>query len=588
MPRKTEKPLRDHFPDLAREWDSSKNGPLTDAIGVGSHFKAWWICPYGHSYQAFPYNRVKGQGCPYCSGHKLIPGSNDLATMRPDLALEWCSDLNGPLQPTEIKPFSNKKAWWRCSACGHVWHAQVSSRSAGYGCPECAKRIISEKRSAPKKGESLIEKRPQLAKEWDWVKNGNDSPYNYTEFSNKAVWWKCKKGHSWKARIAGRTKNGRNCPKCSEERRSSFPEQAIYWYISKAFENTAFNRYLLNLSHKTFEVDIFIPSLMIGIEYNGEYWHKDKGDKDVEKRSILLASGVRLFRVIESSDTFQDRDDFFFDCHHRRNKVLSQVITELINSIEQGGGIRRETILDVDVERDELSIINNYERMLRDSSIAVTHHWLLEEWDEQLNGDLDPEMFSAGSHTQVWWKCQKNHSFKAAINKRAIGHACPYCSNQSLLKGYNDMATTRPDLAAEWNTEKNAPLRPCDIFAGSGKKVWWTCKLGHQWQDTPNHRSTSGRGCPICAGRQILQGFNDLESQRPDIASEWCTEKNGKLKPNQVTVGSSKRVFWKCSKCGRVWAAPVASRTRGYGCSFCSQKERRRREAENSKEQTAV
>ena len=44
------------------------------------------------------------------------------------------------------------------------------------------------------------------------------------------------------------------------------------------------------------------------------------------------------------------------------------------------------------------------------------------------------------------------------------------------------MATTNPDLVKEWHTERNGDLRPSDVTAGSGKKVWWHCKLGHEWQ----------------------------------------------------------------------------------------------------------
>lgn len=50
-----------------------------------------------------------------------------------------------------------------------------------------------------------------------------------------------------------------------------------------------------------------------------------------------------------------------------------------------------------------------------------------------------------------------------------------YCSGYTLLKGFNDLATTHPDLAAEWS-ERNHPLLPDEVNAKSRRNVWWKCK----------------------------------------------------------------------------------------------------------------
>ena len=64
--------------------------------------------------------------------------------------------------------------------------------------------------------------------------------------------------------------------------------------------------------------------------------------------------------------------------------------------------------------------------------------------------------------------------------------------------GYNDLQSVNPTLASEWHPTKNGVLTPNMVSYGSGKKVWWRCKLGHEWQAYINHRS-NGIGCPICA-----------------------------------------------------------------------------------------
>ena len=52
---------------------------------------------------------------------------------------------------------------------------------------------------------------------------------------------------------------------------------------------------------------------------------------------------------------------------------------------------------------------------------------LLKEWDAELNGDLTPQAVSHGSTREVWWRCQKGHSWKRAVNVRTPGKATHYC-----------------------------------------------------------------------------------------------------------------------------------------------------------------
>ena len=123
---------------------------------------------------------------------------------RPDLVLEWDYDKNGILKPENVTAFSDKKVWWKCDK-GHSWEAVISSRANGRGCPFCNRRLAIT-------GETdLKTRRPDLVLEWDYDKNGELKPENFTEFSGKKVWWLCKTGHSWKATIYSRAR-GCGCP----------------------------------------------------------------------------------------------------------------------------------------------------------------------------------------------------------------------------------------------------------------------------------------------------------------------------------------------------------------------------------------
>ena len=55
---------------------------------------------------------------------------------------------------------------------------------------------------------------------------------------------------------------------------------------------------------------------------------------------------------------------------------------------------------------------------------------------------------------------------------------------------------------------------------------------------------------------------------KPGLASEWS--KKNEIKPTEVTVGSHKKVIWKC-RLGHEWTASVKSRSiNGSGCPYCS------------------
>ena len=123
-----------------------------------------------------------------------------------------------------------------------------------------------------------------------------------------------------------------------------------------------------------------------------------------------------------------------------------------------------------------------------------------------------------------------------------------------------------PELVSEWS-EKNLPLTPDDITFGSNKKVWWKGTCGHEWQTSVKARS-NGEKCPICSGARVIAGINDLATLEPLLVKQW-SEKN-KIKPTEVSIGSHKKVIWRCEK-GHEWEAAVKSRTiNKTGCPYCS------------------
>ena len=192
------------------------------------------------------------------------------------------------------------------------------------------------------------------------------------------------------------------------------------------------------------------------------------------------------------------------------------------------------------------------------------------EWHPTLNGTLTPDSVLPGSHKSVWWKCSKGHEWRAIVKSRTAGCGCPVCANRSVKRGENDLVTTHPDLAQQWDAEKNGSITPDMVTAGSHRKVWWRCSRGHEWQATVLSRALNGAGCPVCAGKIVVAGFNDLATVFPDIAAQWHREKNGALRPSDVPPYSNRKVWWLCPN-GHEFQAVIAARTtHGSGCPYCS------------------
>lgn len=109
---------------------------------------------------------------------------------------------------------------------------------------------------------------------------------------------------------------------------------------------------------------------------------------------------------------------------------------------------------------------------------------------------------ACASSAMTWWRCDKGHSFPMRVAFRTTREqSCPYCARRKVLAGYNDLATTAPDVAAEWHPTLNGELTPEIVMAGSSRYIWWQCPQGHVWRARVDTRAgVQHSGCPVCAG----------------------------------------------------------------------------------------
>ena len=562
---------------LMKEWDYEANGGLNPReITVGSHKKVWWKCPKcGYKWLQAIMDRTRKRSpahCPCCTSRVIVKGVNDLASQNPERAKDWHPTKNGTLTPEMVTVQSDRIVWWKCPKCEGEWQTKIHSKR---GCPHCLHK--------PSVGiDDLATLYPEIAKEWHPTRNGNLTPRDVKPKSNKKVWWLCPNNHEYCARIGERTrKNGTNCPQCYKVNQTSFPEQAIYFYVKTLFPN-AINRYKAPFLG-AMELDIYIPEYSIGIEYDGEIWHKqEKETRERKKYQICKDNGIYLIRFKEGKkkDYAQVADSCYFIPNLSKNmKLFERFINYLLHTLD----CSIERILnnpnhifiksyDIDIKRDEIKIREQYQAKIKDS-IAELYPDIAKEWHPTKNGLLTPFDCKAGSAYKVWWKCSHcGYEWCTSVSKRTLGgHKCLNCTKQAPLIGINDLATLYPEIAKEWHPTKNGNTKPTQIRAKSNRKFWWKCaKCRHEWQASGNNRIGHKSGCPACAGRVPIIGKNDLFTMFPNLKNEWDNELNKEINANTLPLGSHTKVWWKCSHCGYSWKAEVRQRVKGLGaCPHC-------------------
>ena len=191
---------------------------------------------------------------------------------------------------------------------------------------------------------------------------------------------------------------------------------------------------------------------------------------------------------------------------------------------------------------------------------------LLSEWNWERNTNILPQNTTINSGKKVWWTCPSGHDYQACVSSRTQGTGCPYCSGRKAILGYNDLKTMYPEIAKEWDYEKNYPLTPELIKPKSNKTIWWICKNGHSYKTAVYHRMR-GDGCPYCSNHKVIPGYNDLKTVRPDLAREWHPNKNGVVTPDTVSPNGDFRAWWQCPICGYEWQVRINSRRECPNCS---------------------
>ena len=265
------------FPKVAQEWSTANLPLLPWQVAAYANTKVWWICEKGHEWEALISTRSYGSQCPYCSGIKVLPGYNDLATTHPQLVKEW-SSRNDELLPDSVNQRSTENVWWHCNACGNEYRAVIKSRVQGVGCPVCAERSVMPGYN------DLAATDPELLLEWDYEKNADVQPFAVSRNSMRPVWWRGRCGHRWKDKIYNRAVENTGCIFCQKEHQGNLPKQLICRYASQMGVKVIID----DMDTTGIPLDAFVPELKIAFVFQ---------KRGTEKENRIIAVQKHLCNV---------------------------------------------------------------------------------------------------------------------------------------------------------------------------------------------------------------------------------------------------------------------------------------------------
>jgi hypothetical protein len=487
-----------------------------------------------------------------------LTNTYNLKVLCPEIARQWHPDKNNDLTPDQVTPGSGRRIWWICPR-GHEWESKITIRTRGCGCPRCGSNTAT-------KEHNLMILRPDIADQWHPEKNGFLTPEDVTPVSKRKVWWECSKGHEWVDVIRARIKYNNGCPYCNgiegyrEYNLSSLhPDIASQWHPTK---------------NSTLTPEDVTPGSARKV-----WWVCEKGH---EWRAIISTriSGANCpycsgFYPSPSNNLQAKFPKLARQWHPTKNKWLKpSMVTQYSGKKvwwQCDKGHEWQAVVESRTFKNDGCPYCSGKRASKEYNLLKNYPEIAKQWHPEKNHDLTPDKVTPGSDKKVWWICEKGHEWQATVRERSIqGNGCPYCAGKRASKEYN-LLKMYPEIARQWHPKKNRDLTPDKVTPGSGKKVWWVCDKGHEWQTTICERSSRGSGCPYCAGSKASKEYNLLKIY-PEIARQWHPVKNGQLTPDKVTPGSKKKVWWLCAK-GHEWESTIDNRMRRKSpCPFCSRK----------------
>lgn len=600
---------------------AKENELHADKIWYAENVDVWWICKTHNVLYPMKLKQKTryNHGCKVCSSRYLVKGINDLKTfcLKEEnknkfghLIYEW-SDLNS-ISMDEVFPNYTEKVYWECPKCGYgknkEWYVEPNSRiNNGNNCPNCSSEL--RKSHAEKVVYYYVKKVFPNAIENYKIPDTDQLEIDiFVEELSLGIeydgsYWHNKKPEKDQEKYKICKDKNIKLLRLREKGCKDISDIATNCYYLKSHNNKDLNnaiQYVFEYIKSLSTNDFIIPQIdwekdfseieeLIELQVKDnsvakyqllkEQWHPDLNGKTTPDRVYAQSNTKRYWRCLECG--YGNKDEWHVSPNSRikdsKNNKISGCPACANKKLYKG--------------------YNDFETFCNKNE---EYKFLLKDWDEIENNKrgIKKDNIKFNSTQIVYWECDKcHHKWKSKLNDRTIKNRdCKVCIGKEVKQGVNDIATTHPEIAEQWDKEKNikeSGRTKYNTSKGYKKKIWWICEKGHSFDASPNDRTNKVTGCRYCSNKDVLYGFNDLETfcnkeENKDanihLLEEWY--KYNKLKPSEVVWGSDKVVKWKCSnpECEYEWETAVRHRVtyiqkngklhKGTGCDKCARKQK--------------
>lgn len=557
--------LKFNVPVSVDMWDHDNNIMKLDDALIYMQESANFICGKGHSFTRSIRSFSTNQECPICK--------MDTVAKHPHMVKQWHFKKNIGYDINLIPAGSKDIVWWRCKKCGYEWQAQIDSRKTSAGhCPCCEERVVVVKGIT-----DLFSLVPNIKEFYDYEANIDINPEELSVTSQIQVNWKCNKcGYRWHTSVGARivVENGsykvKSCPACLGQVRTKsygeeYPELAkkfvdklngcsLYDIVESKYSNKNYY-WKCDICGEVFESSIKRIIRSINSETKGCSYCAGKKVTKQNSFAALHPEVMDEFSHDNEIDPFTvtEKSGLNVSWICRNNPEHKWMATFYSRANGQGG----------------CNICRGYNYGI----MFYEEHSDFEKYYDTENNERPFTSYSNRSNEYVWWKCDKNHSFKWSIINFSRGGTfkCPICSNRQLLVGENDLKSQYPDLALEFDAAKNNILPEEILYTNTDDSIWWLCREGHSFQRSIWYRVNIVRECPICNRTIVVKGINDFQTKYPKVSYVWDYESNIRT-PDSISDKSDGKYSFICRRGHHYEIYLSTAKKYHFKCPVCSYK----------------
>ena len=332
------------------------------------------------------------------------------------------------------------------------------------------------------------------------------------------------------------------------------------------------------------EIDVYLPEIKVGIEYDGKHYHKES-KRDFEKNRRCALAGIDLIRFREKGCP-EMIGVTVIEVDSKDLNSLSSSISELLQILDKKYGLHSN--IEVNLREDLSTIMEKKYVSRKENSLADQYPQIASMLHPDNN--IRPTAIPCGSNQPLKWKCPDcDHEWTAVVTavissyERAGRTGCPRCAGKVLVIGENDAATIDPQAAQCWDYDRN-PDKLSDHLTWDLDYRWWicgNCKERFERQICVMCRGGATHLCEPCSKKEasknrfkkIAQAGNNILEKNPEVAKYWDYGRNDD-RPEDYTPSSEKTKWWICSKCGQSYKSRIIVRTRENTteCFTCSRR----------------